>query len=611
MKRFWNGIKEKFKRWPMQKKMFFSYTVPTILIIVASNILAFPIISNSYQQELKNTILQTNDQAQNFMMNYAENMDYISQLITQNWEIKDTLSSSGFGVYQNDSESYREFYKLNSEFRSIELSNRVYRIGIYMPDRFLYTNNNYYFYPESDLKTRSDYAELMRTVWENRYYFATAKEKTASNPEETDSYLALFQPLRITNPQGVEYLYVVKVEIPLEHLTQVLSNAADTVNGQTTYLTSASGKLICATDGGVYTRLRQIGSLPSWNVKDWEKVTVGEKSYFVFSRQVQHYKWQIVSLIPQNEFFRRTGFIWLLAAVLLICLASAVAFISYFLSRYYAGRLSKINQKMKSLESGDMSDRFVLKKDSGDEVDEIYANFNYMAERLHRLMKEHFRLGKEVASANLKALQAQINPHFLYNTLDLINWGAMDYGAVQVAEIARNLGQFYRLSLNHGKTAIRIEDELRHVEAYVSIENAHFSGAISLDTNVPDDIRHLACPNIILQPFVENAIVHGIAKHPEIVECNISITARRQENDILFALHDDGPGMDEKQTEAILKEDFSGAYNGYGVRNINLRLRLCYGKEYGVFYKSARSGGTTAYIRIPAIGLDDLNALLK
>ena len=610
MNRFLRNIAEKFKRWPMQKKMFCSFALPTILIILTANAIAFPMVSESYKKQLKNMVSQTNDQAQDFIMNYAENMDYISQLITHNWDIKATLSSANFGNYENGSDVYREFCDLNSEFESIELSNDIYRIGLYLPDEFSYSNNNYYFYPESELEARSDYSVLMKTIQENQYYFAAITEKESSNPKLSDNYFALFQPLRITTKTGKERLYVVKVEVLLDNLKQVLFNASSAMSSYT-YLTDASGDLICSTDDSFCKNLKETAVSPAWMSSDWTKITVDKADYFVFSRQINRYKWQMFSLIPANEFFHQAEFIWVLAVILLICLAAAVAAISFFLSRYYAGRLSVINQKMKSLEKGDLGDRFILKSNSGDEIDEIYTNFNCMTEQLHCLMEERFQLGKKVASANLKALQAQINPHFLYNTLDLINWGAMDYGATQISDIARNLGQFYRLSLNHGKMAISIENELRHVEAYVNIENFHFGGAIKLVIEVPEDIRQFACLNIILQPFVENAIVHGIAEHPEIKKCSISIAAKQEEKDLIFSVHDDGLGMNEKQLAEILKEDSSSTYNGYGVKNINLRIHLCYGDGYGVSYKSIPAEGTTAYIRIPALTLDELNKTLK
>lgn len=138
--------------------------------------------------------------------------------------------------------------------------------------------------------------------------------------------------------------------------------------------------------------------------------------------------------------------------------------------------------------------------------------------------------------AEIRALQAQINPHFLYNMLDLINWIAMDYGASDIEKIAWNLARYYRLSLNHGKSVISIEEEVEHTQVYVNIENYHFDNAIQMTVDIPEELKHKACLNIILQPFVENAIVHGIAENSSISQCRIHVTAQRQEDDILFCI---------------------------------------------------------------------------
>lgn len=124
-----------------------------------------------------------------------------------------------------------------------------------------------------------------------------------------------------------------------------------------------------------------------------------------------------------------------------------------------------------------------------DEIEEIYHNFNGMVQEVQRLMQEHYKLGKEVKMAEVRALQAQINPHFLYNTLDLINWISMDYGAEEIGTLTWNLARFYRLSLNHGKSLITIGEEVEHVQVYVNIENYHFDNQISLNVDVPEELK--------------------------------------------------------------------------------------------------------------------------
>ena len=315
-------------------------------------------------------------------------------------------------------------------------------------------------------------------------------------------------------------------------------------------------------------------------------------------------------LIPVSEYRKQSSVIILLILLVLVLLSGAVLAVSYALSSFYTKRLTALGRNMSELGSGKFRTLdFSASPQSGDEIDGIYRNFNYMAEELQRLMEEHFRQGKSVVTAELRALQSQINPHFLYNTLDLINWEAMKYKAGNISEIAQNLGQFYRISLNHGKAAILIKKELKHVESYVNIENAHFDGAVHLEIIVPEEIQAYACLGIILQPFVENSIVHGIAEHPAIKECSICISAEFDGNDIVFDIRDNGPGISSERSQQILDNTFSSS--GYGVQNINSRLKLCYGESYGVSFDSIVGKGTVVHIKIPALTLEQLEKRLQ
>lgn len=241
----------------------------------------------------------------------------------------------------------------------------------------------------------------------------------------------------------------------------------------------------------------------------------------------------MILIIPESEYEDQYRFLWLSAALMLGSMIAVIVLMSYLLSGYYVGRLKKLNAEMTGLESGNLNANLPITTEE-DEIEEIYHNFNGMVQEVQRLMQEHYQLGKEVKMAEVRALQAQINPHFLYNTLDLINWISMDYGAEEIGTLTWNLARFYRLSLNHGKSLISIGEEVEHVEVYVNIENYHFDNAISLEVDVPEELKSYACLNIILQPFVENAIVHGIAEKPDIESCEIRIRARREEQDIIF-----------------------------------------------------------------------------
>jgi Predicted signal transduction protein with a C-terminal ATPase domain len=599
-----------YKNFSMQKKMIYSFSIPVIFICMLINLVSYKVISENYQTQLRYSANQSFEQARAFLLNYIDHMYYTSELISENNRVEAILSSSEFSKNKDLAEQYREFWNLNDTFQIIGFANPSFRCGLYIPDKLIYSNNNYYFYPESSLRKRADYNELMNSITKGKMYFSILNETVSYDPKRHESNLALFNTVEVNNKKGENSVYVCKVEVPITDLEKVLINSKNSKNGLV-YILDSSGEVLISSDDKNIKKMYQAGELPTSRLDPWSKWKVGKKDYYVNWQSIEESNWQMISLIPTSKFNQESSFIWFMILAIVIVISIAVIIISVILSRYYVGRLKRLNNKMKNLESGDLNVSFSTQSEhSGDEVDKIFINFNYMTEKLRGLMREHYKLGKNVMSAELKALQAQINPHFLYNTLDLINWSAMDYGAQKIVDITQNLGQFYRLSLNHGKNAILIGDELRHVEAYVKIENAHFDGAINLTIDVSEKIQSYACLNIILQPFVENSIVHGIAGHSDIKECNIKISADIEDTDIIFHIEDDARGMDPEKVTQILEKSLQNKNNGYGVKNINFRIKLCYGDKFGLNYDSIPGKGTTVHIRIPIMSYDELEQKL-
>lgn len=599
-------IKEQYKRLAMQKKLTISFAVPLIMICTLITMCCAPVMSNAYRSQIQYSVRQSGEQVRHYITHDIENMYYMGQLMVQNGEVNKILSNPALGQYKDMAEAYREFYELNSIFIGMEATNASYRIGMYIPDELVYSNNSYFFYPESQLKELEDYEEMLETVRKGQLYYTIMEEHTSSDTNHTKPYITQMTSMEVNG-----HTYIVKVGISVEEVVNVL-NTAQIASDNFIYLLDDTGDMLAVSDYELYDLLA--GDLPNWNEEQWSTIKLNNGRYYVMHYQIERCQWQIFSLISVETYRKQTSFVSLMLLLLAVLITIAIIVVSCFLSKYYVRRLERVNRHMKSLEKGELNNQIHqnrYEQGSGDEIDEIYANFNKMAIRLQELMKEHYKLGKSVMSAELRALQAQINPHFLYNTLDLINWGALEHGADEVAQMARDLGMFYRLSLNHGKAAIRIEEELKHVEAYVSIESMHFPGAIHMNIEVPQQIREYACLNIILQPFVENAIVHGIAQHTDIIECNIWIRAVQEGDDIIVTIEDDGPGMEQEQMDNILKESDAGKENGYGVKNTNFRMKLCYGDKYGVHYTSGEMGGTKVILRLPALTYEQLEELLR
>lgn len=596
----------------MQKKMMLVFAVPVILLCVLILCVAYPVLDRQYRGKILYSMNQSCVQAAAFLESYVENMRYLSELMGTDAELQRILNQEDFAQEKPIAEEYREFDRLRVRLTDMELSNPMFRIGLYVPDGVFYSVNHQFIYPESELTSLPDYEEMRRTFDGGGFWFSTGEERNPAAVDETYETLVLYSVI-CSADSSAEELCISKVSTKLEDLKGVLENA-NMAKGGFGCLINERDEVLFSSN---YQKTRQWEGRGEWiqdkRAQKNQKVLVDGQEYFVSCQELSTMEWKLLMLIPVREIRQQGRMVGIVFAAVGAGTVLTVLVSAWFLSRYYVMRLVRLRSRMKELQEGDMNTGFSLEEriESEDEISEIYHSFNDMVERLRKLLQEHYRMGKSVKAAELKALQAQINPHFLYNTLDLVNWMAMDYGASGIADIAYNLAKFYRLSLNHGKDILTIAEELEHVRAYVEIENFHFEQAIQLEIHVPGELQTLACPNIILQPFVENAIVHGIAEFPEITECNIRISAEEKDGDIEFLVWDDGRGIPDDQLEEIVSVDLQNNTKGYGVKNINFRLKLYYGEKYGVRYENTCGEGTKVRIRIPALTKEETGLRLN
>lgn len=332
-----------------------------------------------------------------------------------------------------------------------------------------------------------------------------------------------------------------------------------------------------------------------------EQEILGKTVYVGFYR-IRQPGWFMVTVLPSQPLITQSNILVLQFLAIYIAVLALAFFLASTLSKSITGRISSVISQMRTVRHGPPVP--MDSPDAHDEIGDLIDTYNYMTRKMNQLMEKQAQAAEDLRIAEFNSLQAQINPHFLYNTLDLINWISMDYGAEEIGTLTWNLARFYRLSLNHGKSLITIGEEVEHVQVYVNIENYHFDNQISLNVDVTEELKGFACLNIILQPFVENAIVHGIAEYSEIESCSIAIRARKEEEDIIFTIQDDGPGVNVEQMQKETEQDIKKARHGYGVRNINFRLKLCFGEKYGVTYKESEKG-TCVEVKIPAMTMEE------
>lgn len=591
-------MKNPLQKLSMHKRMMLYFSVPLILVQILLCFLCYPQVVRHYREKTDYSMEQSVSQAISFTESYLRNMTYLANMVEDSGVIQNTLSADGFGEERPYMEQWLEYYELNKAFNSYELSNSIYRFCLYVPDEVMYAGNQYYFYGVSRLKERSDYVDLRYALNAGENYVAISRERDGVDQQNTSQMVTLYHRIA-SKEEKEEELGICSISVSVKYFQDIMKNANITSKGLV-YLMSENCRMITSSNSSILQKMQRKGMLLNYGAElSMEKKKEGQKEYYITRRKVEGASWQMILMIPKSEYEDQYRSLWLSAALMIGGMIAVIVLMSYLLSGYYVGRLKKLNAEMTGLESGNLNANLPITTE-GDEIEEIYHNFNGMVQEVQRLMQEHYKLGKEVKMAEVRALQAQINPHFLYNTLDLINWISMDYGAEEIGTLTWNLARFYRLSLNHGKSLISIGEEVEHVEVYVNIENYHFDNAISLAVDVPEELKSYACLNIILQPFVENAIVHGIAEKPDIESCEIRIRARREEQDIIFSVQDDGPGVDVEQMQKETQQDIRTARHGYGVRNINFRLKLCFGEKYGVTYLESEKG-THVEIKIPVM----------
>lgn len=597
--------------WSLRRKMMFLFSVPLILLELLVYIEVSYSFTNQYQEQLNRTLIQTQNQAVSFLSNYAANMEYMAQLVENDAMIQATAVVRNQNLNTTFLEEYNEFYQMNRAFDRMEMENGIYRLILYVPDQVFYKSNAYYFYGLSRLEDRSDYINMLADLERFGNYFSTSMEKTNKTETEYVDMITLYHAVKEDGGYGRQ-VGICSVSIPVQLVRHIIQDAKITETG-TVFLTDQFGNLVVASDDELAQNLISGGGIFTLEKnKNLQKYKTEQGTYYISTAGVGIEGWDMVMAIPQKEYLAGLNQQIVKLAIVLCILLAMVYLISSLLARYVTGRLGTLSRNMKELEKGDLYVQ-LPETDSKDEIEEVYSNFNFMVDEVRRMVQEHYQLGKAVKHSELKALQAQINPHFLYNTLDLINWMAIEYDAEDIEEITQDLARFYRLSLNHGRSLISVREEVEHIRVYAAIENFHYEGAVSLECHIPEELEELACLNIIMQPFVENSIVHGMAEHPEIEHTTIRIQAERHGDEVIFIIEDDGPGMTEEMMQSIteIPDRSEIRKKGYGIRNVNFRIRLCFGEQYGVRYERPERGGTRAVIRIPALSMEEAEKIVE
>ena len=378
------------------------------------------------------------------------------------------------------------------------------------------------------------------------------------------------------------------------------------------YIVDREGRLISHSDESMLLHPEEVV-----NLAYTKKAMEGTGNYFIENREVvmsqrlNDGNWTAIAVIPLNNMIGEVigiykRFIFVIAVILIISVS-----VSVLLSREAIKPLETMIASMERVENGDFSVRVEEKRPY--DIARLIHHYNTMLENTERYIREEYQIKRMKKAAELDALVAQINPHFLYNTLESIVWQARAAGAYKISDMAYSLGKMFNIMVNKGHSMLTVEKELEHVKLYVHLQNNRYNDRFDLKIDLDDeDLLQLRTLKLILQPIVENIILHGFTKEQE--DCTIRIGVYISHGMLVYDVEDNGIGISKDELDSIresLKEQNVIEYDeqnaklrrnsgrGIGLQNVHQRIGLYYGNQYGLEIFSREGEGTEVIIRIP------------
>ncbi|MBD5459289.1 MAG: histidine kinase [Lachnospiraceae bacterium] len=562
-----------FNNLPFRKKILIICIFISLIPMILFGIVSYVQISSQMLKREENNLNETLRQAAD-SIDYKLN-SYMDALNIVLWN--DTLKSSLQKNYDNNYEQYM-FYKeeVDPLFLTIRsLNTDIETITLYTSAPSLHPHGDYVL----KLESAEDSSWYEHALNATRPFFQVSEDGKTLN---------LVCRMYYSYPAPIS---IVCIAVNMDALFASTQNLVD--GSYCFLLTDANNEPVYMT----YSFLENA----SYRSVSTEELLAGEipSDYVATQYRLNDGIWTAWLYRPSNE--QLTAYRhFQLTAVLLALLCIIISFlIASYLSQIMAHPLEKLSADILLVEQGQYE--VVTDHTDGDfrqdEVGHLQHAFRAMVIQLNHLINEVLIAQIEQQKYELRILQAQINPHFLYNSLSLINVQAIMAGQMGISQMSQLLSTFYRTMLNKGKSMTTIRDELENTKAYVTIQQIMHSYSFDVTYDIDEQVLYFSVLNLIIQPLAENAILHGLDHRQAPGKGMLTISCRLENNFIVFHIIDNGCGMSEKDSEAILMADSKG----YGVQNVHRRIQLYYGKECGLQYRSTPGAGTCAILRLAQV----------
>ena len=575
------------------QKFVLTYCILLIIPILIISSYAYAKLSNIITDNFLNSASES----------FEQSLDYMNYTVYKIFDTSNTIvvNNTVTDILTHDAEEYPlteqiyDFSKLQSYLCSFENNLDIKKINLYINDGLIYSSENVSFFKASSLKNTKVEDCILRTnarfIWGPMWYL---NESTVND--------TLFLLKSIKNPDDLsEDIGFLRIDFR-KSIIQDIIDKINPLDDVFSFVINSDNKIIASS--------RDLKDLYDNSSIDLELIksaaqfsnqltTFDDGKFYLQSAAIDKTDWYMVNVLPKSSILStiKTQRNYLFIIVILTIIMAII--LAAYLVKVINKRLFQVIDGMRQVPNGQLSN--YIENDSSDEVGELIDNYNYMISKMSVLIDEQYKLGKEVKNAELKALQSQINPHFLYNTLDMINWMAQKNMNKEISLAVKNLAKFYKLSLNKGKDITTIRNEVEHSKLYVNLQNMRYDNRITLITRLDESLMDCSIPKITFQPIIENSINHGILGRG-MENGSILISGYISQNNLIIQISDDGIGIEKEVLPLILKENnLQTKGSGYGLKNINQRIKLLYGESYGLSFTSNYGFGTTVEITLPVI----------
>jgi len=400
---------------------------------------------------------------------------------------------------------------------------------------------------------------------------------------------------------GVTESGVLLVDMSFSGIEQVCQGV-ELANGGYLYLIDSGGELIYhPRQQLIYAGLLEENNLQAAGYRDGtcrEKFQGQMRQVTV--KTVGYTGWKLVGVVPAEELGATSRQTFLFGLALLLFSVFLMAFLNFRISAHISDPIRRLEQAVKELEAG--TENVEIEEGGCYEIQRLGHSIRSMVSTLHHLMDDIIQQEGQKRRSELEVLQSQINPHFLYNTLDSVIWMTEAGRYDEAIQMVTSLARLFRISLSRGKRIIPLADELEHARHYMTIQQIRFKNKFTTQISAEPGTEGLYTLKLIVQPILENAIYHGMAAAED--DGLITVTARREGETLLIEVADNGMGMRPEVAASLLDEDRPDVRttgSGIGVRNVHRRIQLTFGAQYGLTILSEPDEGTTVQIRLPAL----------